>query len=76
MYSGRDMTELTMVPKQQWTDEELSHFHQSLQQITPYLNSEGASIRNAIVKEIQNRGELYPHNSEHTHGIETLNDLV
>lgn len=74
MYVGRDMTELTMVPKQQWTDEELAFFHHSLQQMTPYLNSEGTSIRNGIVKEIESRGGLYPHDADYTHGTETVYD--
>lgn len=56
MYSGRDMTELSMMAKSDWNDNELSFFHHSFQQIAPYLNSEGVSIHREIIKEIENRG--------------------
>ncbi len=39
MYVGRDMTELSMIPKSEWKESELAFFHHSLQQIVPYLNS-------------------------------------
>lgn len=58
MYDGRDMTELSMMSKTDWKDGELSFFHHSLQQIMPYLNSEGQTIHREIVKEIENRGGL------------------
>jgi hypothetical protein len=74
MYVGRDITELTMVNKQKWTDEELAYFHHSLQQMTPYLNSEGVSMRKGIVKEIENRGGLYPHDADYTHGTQMVYD--
>lgn len=56
MYSGRDMTELSMISITDWNDEELGYFHQALQQIMPYLNSEGQTIHREIMEEIQNRG--------------------
>jgi len=56
MENIRDMTQLSMMSKTEWTDEELSHFHQSLQQIAPYLNSEGQTIHREIVEEITHRG--------------------
>lgn len=55
MYEGRDMTELSMMPKSDWTDDELQFFYFSLQQMTPYLNEEGKSIQMEIMKEIQVR---------------------
>ncbi|MER2059544.1 MAG: hypothetical protein ABTA16_12025 [Niallia sp.] len=58
MYDGRDMTELAMMAKSDWKDNELADFHHSLQQMTPYLNSEGVSIHREIIKEIENRGGL------------------
>lgn len=58
MYEGRDMTELSMMAKSDWNDAELFFFHHALQQMTPYLNSEGQSIHRQIVEEIQNRGGL------------------
>ncbi|MCM3764824.1 hypothetical protein [Neobacillus niacini] len=58
MYEGRDMTELSMMAKSDWNDSELFFFHHALQQMTPYLNSEGQSIHRQIVEEIQNRGGL------------------
>lgn len=56
MYNGRDMTELSMIAKSEWKDEELAFFHYSFQQIMPYLNSEGRSIHNEIIEEITKRG--------------------
>ncbi|MBM7693603.1 hypothetical protein JOC77_003047 [Peribacillus deserti] len=53
MYIGRDMTELSMVPKTEWKESELAYFHQSLQQMVPYLNSEGQAIHKEIVKEMK-----------------------
>lgn len=58
MYDGRDMTELSMMAKSEWEDHELAFFHHSLQQMVPYLNSEGQSIHRQIVEEIQNRGGI------------------
>lgn len=58
MYDGRDMTELAMMAKSDWEDNELAYFHHSLQQMTPYLNSEGTSIHREIIEEIENRGGL------------------
>lgn len=58
MYIGRDMTELSMMSKSDWDESELAFFHHSLQQIAPYLNSEGQTIHREIVKEIENRGGI------------------
>ncbi|MED0873218.1 hypothetical protein [Bacillus mobilis] len=58
MYTGRDMTELTMISKNEWNTDELAHFHHSFQQIMPYLNVEGQTIYKEIVKEIESRGGL------------------
>ncbi|PLT31867.1 hypothetical protein [Peribacillus deserti] len=68
MYVGRDMTELTMVPKSEWKKSELAYFHQSLQQMVPYLNSEGQAIHREIVKEIENREGLNRNQADYTHG--------
>lgn len=58
MYAGRDMTELSMMAKSEWKTSELAFFHLSLQQIAPYLNSEGQTIHREIIKEIENRGGI------------------
>ncbi|MBM7645157.1 hypothetical protein JOD45_001368 [Scopulibacillus daqui] len=58
MYNGRDFTALSMIPKAEWKDDELAYFHHCLQQLTPYLNSEGVEIRTEVVKEIESRGGL------------------
>lgn len=58
MYTGRDMTELTMLSKNEWREDELFHFHHSFQQIMPYLNVEGQTIYKEIIKEIESRGGL------------------
>lgn len=59
MYVGRDMTELSMMPKSKWNNSELAYFHHSLQQIAPYLNSEGVTIHREIIKEIEKRSSEY-----------------
>jgi hypothetical protein len=68
MYVGRDMTELSMLPKTDWKNEELAFFHRSLQQIMPYLNSEGVTIHREIIKEIEDRGGLHRNEADWTHG--------
>lgn len=56
MYAGRDMTELSMMSIADWRDDELGYFHHALQQMMPYLNSEGQAIHREIMDEIQSRG--------------------
>jgi len=58
MYTGRDMTELSMMSKRKWSDDELAYFHHAFQQIVPYLNAEGQTIHREIVEEIEARGGL------------------
>jgi hypothetical protein len=68
MYVGRDMTELSMMPKTEWNESELAFFHKALQQITPYLNVEGATIHREIIKEIESRGGMTKHDADYEHG--------
>ncbi|PIE92631.1 hypothetical protein CO726_25600 [Bacillus fungorum] len=68
MYIGRDMTELTMISKSEWKEDELAYFHHSLQQILPYLNAEGQSIYKEIVIEIESRGGLQEGDASWIHG--------
>ena len=58
LYIGRDMTELSMMSKSDWQNNELTFFHSSFQQILPYLNAEGQSIYREIIEEIYDRGGL------------------
>jgi hypothetical protein len=74
MYIGRDMTELSMMSKSEWDDNELAFFHYSLQQIAPYLNSEGQTIHREIIIEIENRGGIKQQETEYTHEIKTVYD--
>ncbi|PFB77455.1 hypothetical protein CN286_17540 [Bacillus anthracis] len=74
MYIGRDMTELTMVSKSEWKEDELAYFHHSLQQILPYLNAEGQSIYKEIVIEIETRGGLQEGEASWTHGTKISYD--
>ncbi len=68
MYVGRDMTELSMTPKNEWQDRELAFFHHSLQQMAQYLNSEGLAIHKDIIKEIERRGGLQRQEATYTSG--------
>ncbi|TLS35706.1 hypothetical protein [Pseudalkalibacillus caeni] len=54
----RDITELTMIPKNEWQDQELAFYHSNLKQMAAYLNSEGVSMHHEIIKEIENRGGM------------------
>jgi hypothetical protein len=74
MYVGRDMTELSMMPKTDWRESELAFFHKSLQQISPYLNSEGVTIHREIIKEIEARGGFNRNEADWTHGTELQYD--
>jgi hypothetical protein len=68
MYVGRDMTELSMIPKSEWKDNELAYFHHSFQQIAPYLNAEGQTIHREIIEEIEARGGLKKSEATYTQG--------
>jgi hypothetical protein len=74
MYVGRDMTELSMMPKSEWDKSELAFFHHSLQQMAPYLNSEGVSIHREIIEEIENRGGLNRDGADYEHGTKLVYD--
>lgn len=74
MYVGRDMTELSMMSKTDWQDSELAFFHHSLQQIAPYLNSEGQTIHREIIEEIEARGGINRNGADYTHGTKTVYD--
>lgn len=74
MYVGRDMTELSMMPKSEWDKSELAFFHHSFQQIAPYLNSEGVSIHQEIIEEIENRGGFKRNEADYTHGTKMIYD--
>ncbi|WP_216830518.1 cytosolic protein [Alkalihalobacterium elongatum] len=67
MYVGRDMTELSMMSKKDWSDKELAYFHKNLQQMTPYLNSEGVTIHREIIREIEDRGG-FKQEADYEHG--------
>ncbi|KUP08509.1 hypothetical protein Q73_02135 [Bacillus coahuilensis m2-6] len=74
MYVGRDMTELSMLPKDEWKKEELAFFHHAFQQIVPYLNSEGQTIHREIVEEIEDRGGLKRNEADWRHGTRVSYD--
>lgn len=74
LHIGRDMTELSMMPKSNWNDSELAFFHHSFQQITPYLNAEGQTIHQEIIQEIERRGGLKHHSADSTNGTKPIYD--
>jgi hypothetical protein len=51
----RDFTELSMMSKTKWQDDELNYFQHALSQILPYINSEGLSILHEINQEMYER---------------------
>ncbi|WP_162985641.1 hypothetical protein [Virgibacillus halodenitrificans] len=53
--SRRDFTELSMMSKAKWHDDELYYFQHALSQLLPYVNPEGLSILHEINKEMQSR---------------------
>ncbi|WP_176555768.1 hypothetical protein [Virgibacillus ndiopensis] len=55
MNKGRDFTELTMMSKTQWNDNELAYFQHALSQLLPYVNAEGLTILQEINEEMKNR---------------------
>ncbi|EIT84666.1 hypothetical protein A374_13280 [Fictibacillus macauensis ZFHKF-1] len=74
MYVGRDLTQLGMMSKKEWSDVELAHFHSSFQQITPFLNAEGVAIHRDIIEEIKARGGLASSEASYEHGTITPAD--
>ncbi|WP_404458216.1 hypothetical protein [Oceanobacillus kapialis] len=51
----RDFTELTMMSKEKWNDEELFYFQHALSQLLQYVNPEGLSILHEINREMHSR---------------------
>ncbi|KGX83149.1 hypothetical protein [Pontibacillus marinus] len=74
MYVGRDMTELTMTKKDDWSDSELTYFQHALSQMVPYLNSEGTTILREINHEIESRGGLSRKEATWTSGTRPISD--
>jgi len=74
MYVGRDMTELTMTQKGDWSDSELTYFQHALSQMVPYLNAEGTTILREINQEIENRGGLRRKEATWTSGTRPVTD--
>jgi regulator of sigma D len=74
MYVGRDMTELSMLPKNEWKKKELAYFHHSLQQMLPYLNAEGQTIYKEIIQEVEARGGMQQGEADWTHGTKITYD--
>ncbi|WP_249872754.1 hypothetical protein [Oceanobacillus saliphilus] len=57
MNTPRDFTELSMLSKTKWHDNELHYFQHALSQILPYINSEGLTILHEINSEMYHRAE-------------------
>ncbi|WP_188456814.1 hypothetical protein [Virgibacillus oceani] len=55
MIQIRDFTELSMMSKRRWDDEELEYFQHALSQLLPYVNAEGLAILQGINEEIKER---------------------
>jgi len=55
MNEVRDFTELSMMSKTKWQNDELHYFQHALSQILPYINSEGLTILHEINKEMYER---------------------
>ncbi|WP_163970894.1 hypothetical protein [Oceanobacillus halotolerans] len=53
----RDFTELSMMSKTEWDDNELMYFQHALSQLLPYVNSEGLTILHEINDEMHSRKE-------------------
>ncbi|MBB5175060.1 hypothetical protein [Texcoconibacillus texcoconensis] len=68
MYVGRDMTELSMTKKTDWTEKELANAQHMLQQMLPYLNAEGVTMQKEIMQEMMNRDSFHHHEADDTHG--------
>lgn len=65
MYLGRDLSELNMTPISDWEMEELSYHHYMMSQMSPLLNTQGASLHKEVIREIERRGGLAPLDESH-----------
>jgi regulator of sigma D len=74
MYIGRDFSELSMTPKNEWKENELAYYHHSFQQIMNYLTAEGQTIYKEIIKEIEARGGLSKNEGTWTSGTRIVYD--
>lgn len=48
----RDFTELSMMSKSKWKEDELAYFQHALSQLLPYVNPEGLTILHEINREM------------------------
>ncbi|MGX4670307.1 hypothetical protein JNUCC74_14115 [Cerasibacillus sp. JNUCC 74] len=51
----RDLTELSMMSKSKWNEDELAYFQHALSQLLPYVNPEGLTILHEINREMYRR---------------------
>jgi hypothetical protein len=58
MYVGREFSQLTMTPIEQWQLNELLYFHHAMSELAAYLNAEGVSIHSKIIHELESRGPV------------------
>jgi hypothetical protein len=52
----RDISELENIQASEWSMDELANHHHSMSQMIHFLNAEGVSFHNTIIKEIERRG--------------------
>ncbi|MCS1352031.1 hypothetical protein [Mechercharimyces sp. CAU 1602] len=74
MYVGRQLTELSDLPINQWKLEELAYYHTIISQLSPYINQEGISFHHRVVTEIERRGGLHFSDSSWDHGSQITFD--
>ncbi|WP_170150276.1 hypothetical protein [Oceanobacillus halophilus] len=51
----RDFSELSMMSKTKWKNDELAYYQQALSQVLPYINAEGLTILHEINEELHSR---------------------
>lgn len=58
MYVGRRLDELSDTPMAQWEMKELLYHHNMMNQMAPFLNTQGVSYHQKIIGEVEKRGGI------------------
>lgn len=58
MYVGRELSELTQIPVDQWELTELLYFQNTMSELATFLTNEGVSLHMKIIHELEARGPI------------------
>lgn len=74
MYVGRELPELNDLPIEKWDMKELAYYHHQMGHMADFLNQQGASVHQKIIKEIEKRGGIPSSSGGWDHSSEIIYD--